>query len=59
MVLLNNIQLWNNIISVDFSDEASTKSWRQMFIKDFEGMYKRVGGTLHNTTLFTLPALEP
>lgn len=47
------IQMWDNIISVRFSDEKCTNSWRQTFTKDFEGMYKRVGGTP-----FTLPLLE-
>lgn len=47
------IQMWNNIISVHFSDEKCTSSWRQMFTKDFEGLFKRVGGTP-----FTLPLLE-
>lgn len=47
------MEMWNNIISLQFSDEKCTNSWRQTFTKDFEGMYKRVGGTP-----FTLPPLE-
>lgn len=38
------IQMWNNVISVRFFDEKCTNSWRQTFTKDFEGIYKRVGG---------------
>lgn len=47
------IQMWNNIISIHFSDEKCTNIWRQTFMKDFEGMYKRVGGMP-----FRLPLLE-
>lgn len=47
------IQMWDNIISVNFSDEKCTNSWRQTFTKDFEGLCKRVRGTP-----FTQPPLE-
>lgn len=47
------MQMWDNIISVNFSDEKCTNSWRETFTKDFEGLYKRVGGTP-----FTPPPLE-
>ncbi|XP_078017826.1 E3 ubiquitin-protein ligase rnf213-alpha isoform X1 [Epinephelus lanceolatus] len=35
------IEIWNNIISVQFKDEDCTKKWRQTFIMDFEGKYRQ------------------
>lgn len=35
-------QMWNNIISISFKDEGSTKEWRQTLTMDFEGKYKQV-----------------
>ncbi|XP_022072402.1 E3 ubiquitin-protein ligase rnf213-alpha [Acanthochromis polyacanthus] len=35
------IEIWNNIISIQFKDEECTKEWRQTFTKDFEGKYKQ------------------
>lgn len=40
------IQLWNNIISIYFADEEYTKSWREMFSKEFKGIFQRVRSTL-------------
>ncbi|XP_041853322.1 E3 ubiquitin-protein ligase rnf213-alpha isoform X2 [Melanotaenia boesemani] len=34
------IEMWNNIISINFKDEDCTKEWRQTFTLDFEGKYK-------------------
>ncbi|KAL3987051.1 centrosome and spindle pole-associated protein 1 [Sarotherodon galilaeus] len=35
------IEMWNNIISIHFKDEDCTIEWRQIFTMDFEGKYKR------------------
>ncbi|XP_061567180.1 E3 ubiquitin-protein ligase rnf213-alpha-like [Cololabis saira] len=35
------IEIWNNIISINFKDEEYTKEWRQTFTMDFEGKYKQ------------------
>ncbi|XP_061567178.1 E3 ubiquitin-protein ligase rnf213-alpha [Cololabis saira] len=35
------IEIWNNIISINFKDEEYTKDWRQTFTMDFEGKYKQ------------------
>ncbi|XP_070779019.1 E3 ubiquitin-protein ligase rnf213-alpha [Enoplosus armatus] len=35
------IEMWNNIISINFKDEVCTKEWRQTFTMDFEGKYKQ------------------
>ncbi|XP_026181025.1 E3 ubiquitin-protein ligase rnf213-alpha-like isoform X2 [Mastacembelus armatus] len=35
------IEVWNNIISIHFKDEDCTKQWRQTFMMDFEGKYKK------------------
>ncbi|XP_035510465.1 E3 ubiquitin-protein ligase rnf213-alpha [Morone saxatilis] len=35
------IEVWNNIISIQFIDEECTKEWRQTFTMDFEGKYKQ------------------
>ncbi|KAM9745174.1 E3 ubiquitin-protein ligase rnf213-alpha-like isoform 2-T2 [Menidia menidia] len=35
------IELWNNIISINFKDEDWTKEWRETFTLDFEGKYKQ------------------
>lgn len=35
------IEMWNNIISIQFKDEDYTKEWRQKFTMDFEGKYKQ------------------
>ncbi|KAM7386926.1 hypothetical protein PAMA_009514 [Pampus argenteus] len=35
------IEMWNNIISIHFQDEDCTKEWRQTFTVDFEGKYKQ------------------
>ncbi|KAK2833428.1 hypothetical protein Q5P01_017317 [Channa striata] len=35
------IEMWNNVISVQFKDEDLTKKWRQTFTTDFEGKYKK------------------
>lgn len=47
------MQIWNTIISIKFSNEECTNSWRETFTKDFEGIYKMVGGTP-----FTLPPVQ-
>lgn len=44
--LFSKIQLWNNIISICFTEEEYTKSWRETFSKEFEGIYQRVCSTL-------------
>lgn len=36
------LQTWNNIISIQFKDEDFTKEWKQTFVQDFEGKYKKV-----------------
>ncbi|XP_071329691.1 E3 ubiquitin-protein ligase rnf213-alpha [Trachinotus anak] len=35
------IELWNNIISIQFKDKDCTKQWRETFTMDFEGKYKQ------------------
>ncbi|XP_023265809.1 E3 ubiquitin-protein ligase RNF213 [Seriola lalandi dorsalis] len=35
------IEIWNNIMSIQFKDEDCTKEWRQTFTVDFEGKYKQ------------------
>ncbi|XP_070836494.1 E3 ubiquitin-protein ligase rnf213-alpha [Chaetodon trifascialis] len=35
------IEMWNNIMSIDFKDEDFTKQWRLTFARDFEGKYKK------------------
>ncbi|XP_017280867.1 E3 ubiquitin-protein ligase rnf213-alpha [Kryptolebias marmoratus] len=35
------MEIWNNLISINFKDEEYTKEWRQIFTLDFEGKYKR------------------
>ncbi|XP_069558951.1 E3 ubiquitin-protein ligase rnf213-alpha [Brachyistius frenatus] len=35
------IEMWNNIMSINFKDEDCTKDWRQTFTMDFEGKYKQ------------------
>nr|XP_019957387.1 PREDICTED: E3 ubiquitin-protein ligase RNF213 [Paralichthys olivaceus] len=35
------MEFWNNIIAVHFTDEDFTKEWRQTFTRDFEGKYKQ------------------
>ncbi|MED6260783.1 hypothetical protein ATANTOWER_028724, partial [Ataeniobius toweri] len=35
------LETWNNIISIDFKDKECTKKWRQTFIMDFEGKFKQ------------------
>ncbi|KAG7242861.1 hypothetical protein INR49_018116 [Caranx melampygus] len=35
------IEMWNNVISIQFKDEDYTKEWRQRFTMDFEGKYKK------------------
>ncbi|XP_028266969.1 E3 ubiquitin-protein ligase rnf213-alpha-like isoform X1 [Parambassis ranga] len=35
------MEMWNNIISISFKDEGSTKEWRQTLTMDFEGKYKQ------------------
>ncbi|KAM6905305.1 E3 ubiquitin-protein ligase rnf213-alpha-like [Xenentodon cancila] len=37
----NKQQVWNNIISINFKDEESTKEWKRTFTTDFEGKYKQ------------------
>ncbi|XP_037333444.2 E3 ubiquitin-protein ligase rnf213-alpha isoform X2 [Pungitius pungitius] len=37
----SEIEMWNNVISIHFKDEDCTKDWRQTFVIDFEGKYKR------------------
>ncbi|XP_034046727.1 E3 ubiquitin-protein ligase rnf213-alpha [Thalassophryne amazonica] len=34
------LEVWNNIISLQFEDVACTKEWRQKFTMDFEGKFK-------------------
>ncbi|XP_028841461.1 LOW QUALITY PROTEIN: E3 ubiquitin-protein ligase rnf213-alpha-like [Denticeps clupeoides] len=33
------IEMWNNIISINFENEDFTKEWRQTFARDFEGKF--------------------
>ncbi|KAM9780063.1 E3 ubiquitin-protein ligase rnf213-alpha-like [Neosynchiropus ocellatus] len=35
------IELWNDVISINFKDEVSTAEWRQKFTMDFEAKYKK------------------
>ncbi|XP_034566958.1 E3 ubiquitin-protein ligase rnf213-alpha [Notolabrus celidotus] len=35
------IEMWNNIISINFRDKDCTREWRQTFTMDFEGKYKQ------------------
>ncbi|XP_029014016.1 E3 ubiquitin-protein ligase rnf213-alpha isoform X2 [Betta splendens] len=35
------IEIWNNIISIQFKDEECTTEWKLVFTKDFEGKYKK------------------
>ncbi|XP_034448201.1 E3 ubiquitin-protein ligase rnf213-alpha isoform X1 [Hippoglossus hippoglossus] len=35
------MEMWNNIIAVDFKDEDCKEEWRQKFTRDFEGKYKQ------------------
>lgn len=35
------IEMWNNVISIHFKDEECTKEWRQTLTMDFEGKYKQ------------------
>ncbi|XP_042360235.1 E3 ubiquitin-protein ligase rnf213-alpha [Plectropomus leopardus] len=35
------MEIWNNIISVQFKNEECTKEWKQTFTMDFEGKYKQ------------------
>ncbi|XP_068575114.1 E3 ubiquitin-protein ligase rnf213-alpha isoform X2 [Cebidichthys violaceus] len=37
----SEIEMWNNVISIQFKDEDFTKEWRQTFTMDFEGKYKQ------------------
>ncbi|XP_077939881.1 E3 ubiquitin-protein ligase rnf213-alpha isoform X1 [Gasterosteus aculeatus] len=37
----SEIEMWSNVISIHFKDEDCTKEWRQTFMMDFEGKYKR------------------
>ncbi|XP_075942052.1 E3 ubiquitin-protein ligase rnf213-alpha-like isoform X1 [Anarhichas minor] len=37
----SEIEMWNNVISIQFKDEDCTKEWRQTFTMDFEGKYKQ------------------
>ncbi|XP_053706651.1 E3 ubiquitin-protein ligase rnf213-alpha isoform X2 [Synchiropus splendidus] len=38
---LKELELWNNIISINFKDEVSTTEWRKKFTMDFEAKYKK------------------
>ncbi|XP_042587954.1 E3 ubiquitin-protein ligase rnf213-alpha-like isoform X2 [Cyprinus carpio] len=35
------IEMWNNIIAIDFMSMAFTKEWRETFTQDFEGKYQQ------------------
>ncbi|XP_051570261.1 E3 ubiquitin-protein ligase rnf213-alpha isoform X1 [Myxocyprinus asiaticus] len=35
------IEIWNNIIAIDFMNKTFTKEWRETFKRDFEGKYQQ------------------
>ncbi|XP_062264891.1 E3 ubiquitin-protein ligase rnf213-alpha [Platichthys flesus] len=35
------MEMWNNVIAVQFKDEDCKEEWRQKFTRDFEGKYKQ------------------
>ncbi|XP_016116503.1 E3 ubiquitin-protein ligase rnf213-alpha-like, partial [Sinocyclocheilus grahami] len=35
------IEMWNNIITIDFMSKDLTKEWRETFTRDFEGKYQQ------------------
>ncbi|XP_056587886.1 E3 ubiquitin-protein ligase rnf213-alpha-like [Triplophysa dalaica] len=37
----SEIEMWNNIIAIDFSSKDFTKEWRETFIRDFKGKYQQ------------------
>uniref|UniRef100_A0AAX7TSP4 RING-type E3 ubiquitin transferase n=1 Tax=Astatotilapia calliptera TaxID=8154 RepID=A0AAX7TSP4_ASTCA len=37
----DEIEMWNNVISIHFKDEDCTKEWRQTLTMDFEGKYRQ------------------
>ncbi|XP_067280905.1 E3 ubiquitin-protein ligase rnf213-alpha isoform X2 [Pseudorasbora parva] len=37
----NEIEMWNNIIAIDFMSKDFTKEWRETFTRDFEGKYQK------------------
>ncbi|XP_072224665.1 E3 ubiquitin-protein ligase rnf213-alpha [Leuresthes tenuis] len=39
--MTEEIEIWNNIISINFKDENCTQEWKQTFTVDFEGKYKQ------------------
>lgn len=49
------LQMWNNVISIQFKDENCTKEWRQRFTMDFEGKYKQVCDACFFRLLFVKP----
>lgn len=42
MLFLFCLQMWNNIIAIDFMSKDFTKEWRETFTRDFEGKYQQV-----------------
>ena len=44
-LIICKLQIWNNIISINFKDEECTQEWKQTFTVDFEGKYKQVSDT--------------
>ncbi|XP_072299402.1 E3 ubiquitin-protein ligase rnf213-alpha-like [Eucyclogobius newberryi] len=39
------IELWNNILSIKFKDDVFTKEWKDKITKDFEGRFKQESPT--------------
>ncbi|XP_036409284.1 E3 ubiquitin-protein ligase rnf213-alpha isoform X2 [Megalops cyprinoides] len=39
--LTSEMEMWNNIIGLSFGSEEFTREWRQTFMTDFEGKFKR------------------
>ncbi len=36
------LQMWNNIITIDFMNKDFTEKWRGTFAQDFKGKYQKV-----------------
>ncbi len=36
------LQMWNNIITIDFMSKDFTEQWRETFAEDFKGKYQKV-----------------
>lgn len=41
-VVCSVLQMWNNVIAIDFMSKDFTKEWRETFTLDFEGKYQQV-----------------